>query len=135
MSRIIVVGAIAGFIIGIVFFIFGALFVRFEIIEPPVSLEIWRGLYVLVILASISLGVIWGVIFGVVYSLLYNSVPGKGVLKGLCFGILIWLIKDIAAGSYIALIGIGTNYALALILVGFFMWIVYGFILGYFYKK
>jgi hypothetical protein len=86
-------------------------------------------------LASISLGVIWGVIFGVVYSILYNSIPGKGVLKGLCYGILIWLIKDIAAGSYIALIGIGTNYALALILVGFFMWIVYGFILGHFYKK
>jgi len=135
MNRIIVVSAIAGSIVGIVFFIFGAIFVRIGIIEPPVSLEIWRELYGLVILASISLGVIWGVIFGAIYSILYNSIPGKGVLKGLCYGILIWLIKDIAAGSYIALIGIGTNYALALILVGFFMWIVYGFILGYFYKK
>jgi len=134
-SKSILTGAIAGFFAGIMFLIFGNILIRIGFITPPISADIWYGLYTLVFLAGISLGVIWGIIFGVVYSILYDSIPGKGVMKGLYFGILIWIIKDIAAGSYIGLMGSGPNLALSLILVGFFMWIVYGPVLAYLYKK
>lgn len=67
--------------------------------------------------------------------MLYDSIPSKGVLKGLYFGLLIWAIKDVCAGSYLGLIGGGTNYAMTLISIGFPMWIIYGLALGYLYKK
>jgi hypothetical protein len=57
------------------------------------------------------------------------------MLKGLSYGLLIWLIKDIAAGSYTALIGIGVTWGIGLILVGFFVWIAYGPVLAILYKK
>lgn len=135
MKQSLVIGAIAGYIVGLIFILFAAIFTRIRIIDPPVSLEIWHGSYGLIIVASMLLGVIWGMIFGAVYSLLYNCIPGKGVLKGLNYGIFIWLVIDIAASSFIALIGIGINYALSLIFFGFFMWVTYGLILGSLYKK
>lgn len=135
MKQSIVIGAIAGYIVGLIFLLFGAIFTRIGIIDPPVSLEIWYGSYGLIMVAGMLLGVIWGIIFGVIYSLLYNCIPGEGVLKGLNYGIFIWLVIDIAASSFIVLIGIGTNYAFSLIFFGFFMWVAYGLILGSLYKK
>jgi hypothetical protein len=135
MKSFILAGAIAGFAAGIIFFIFGSTFIRFGLIEPPITPEIWYELYGLVFLAGISLGIVWGIIFSAIYSMLYDSIPNKGALKGLYFGILIWIIKDVAAGSYLGAIAAGTYYAVTLISIGFFMWIVYGPILGYLYKK
>jgi len=62
-------------------------------------------------------------------------------VKGLYFGLLIWLIKDIAASSYVVLVlvdipsAITRALAIDLVLFGFFMWIAYGLVLGYLYKK
>ena len=135
MKSSVLAGAIAGFAAGIAFFILGSSFIRIGVIEPPITPGIWYELYGLVFLAGVSLGIIWGIIFSAIYSMLYDSIPSKGVLKGLYFGILIWIIKDVAAGSYLGLIGGGTYYAVTLILIGFFMWIIYGPVLGYLYKK
>jgi len=72
---------------------------------------------------------------GVAFSFLYSLIPGKGAVKGLYFGFSIWVIKDVAAGSYLALTMMEVSLAISLIFGGFFMWIVYGPVLATLYKK
>jgi len=130
-------GAIAGIVTGIVSFALGPMLAQIGIIEPlGGTWEIWdTSFYVTFALAFISLALIWGTIFGLIYSRYYDSTPGKGILKGLFFGLMIWLIKDVAAGSYVALMWVEISISAALIINGFFMWIAYGLVLGYLYKK
>jgi hypothetical protein len=136
MKSGILAGAIAGIVAGIVNFALGPMLAQIEIIEIlGGTWEIWDpSFYVTFALAFISLALIWGTIFGLIYSRYYDSTPGRGVLKGLFFGLMIWFIKDVAAGSYVALIFVAINISTTLILVGFFMWVVYGLVLGYLYK-
>jgi len=136
MKSVAALGAIAGAAIGIVQAGSAYVLADLGIIAFPGGRGIWGpSLVALLLLATISLGVIWCTIFSIIYARFYDKVPGKGVLKGLCFGMMIWLIKDIAAGSYVALIMVQTSVAASLIIIGFFMWIVYGLILGTFYKR
>ena len=136
MKNAILAGAIAGVVMGILMPIIGFISGEIGLIEPPGGKEIWgTPMYMLLGLAHISLGLIWGSIFGAVYAFLYSLIPGKGALKGLYFGLSIWVIKDVAAGSYLALTMMEVNSAIILIVVGFFMWIVYGLVLGYLYRK
>ena len=121
---------------GIVNFVLGYMLSIIGVTEPlGGSWEIAQSLLMLIVLALFSLSVIWGIFFGVIYGRFFDNIPGKGIMKGLVYGILVWIAKDVAAGSYVALIFMATSISINLILVGFFMWIVYGLVLGYLYKK
>ena len=137
MNNPLIAGAIAGLVAAIIqsasAFIF---YLMFKLLEPPGGFAIWDiSMSTLFFMAALPLGIIWGIVFSVIYSRISNCIPGKGVMKGVYFGLLIWVIKDIAAGSYTVLIRTDVNWGLGLIIGGFFMWIVYGLILGYLYKK
>jgi len=135
MKNSILAGAIAGAIIGIVNFTLGIILAYIGVTEPLGGVwEIWDpSLYILAALALLSLSVIWGTFFGAIYARFLDNIPGKGVMKGLIFGLLIWIVKDVAAGSYVALIFMEISISINLIIIGFSMWIVYGLILGYLY--
>jgi hypothetical protein len=139
MKNVILAGAIAGAVMDIplVAFAYVATNMGVSFIQPPGgSAEIWTpSLFMLLGLAHLALDIFWGMIGGAAYSFLYSLIPGKGVVKGLYFGVSIWVIKDIAAGSYLALTMNEVNSAILLITGGFFMWILYGPVLGYLYKK
>jgi MFS family permease len=137
MKNGILAGAIAGVIMGICTVIIGFIsvfYIGFK--EPTYDVEAWTPtLTIWLTLAQIALGIIWGSIFGAIYTFVYDLIPKKGIIKGLIYGLLLWLIKDIAAGSYTALMIMNTSVAADLIYYGFSMWIIYGIILGYLYKK
>jgi hypothetical protein len=136
MKNGILAGAIAGVVMGICTVIVGFTSVSYiGIMQPTYDVTWTPTLMMWLTLAQISLGIIWGGIFGAIYTFVYNIIPRKGVIKGLFFGLLIWLVKDIAAGSYTALMIMNVKIAIELIYYGFFMWIIYGLILGYLYKK
>ncbi|WP_455276204.1 hypothetical protein [[Eubacterium] cellulosolvens] len=137
MKSAILAGAIAGAVMDIGFITSAYVFANIGVLEPPGgSMEIWGpSMWLLATLAHLSLGIFWGMILGVVYAYLYSLIPGKGAVKGLCFGFSIWIFKDILAGSYLALTMNEVGSATILIIVGFFMWIVYGPVLGILYKK
>ncbi len=139
-------GAIAGFagsIAGLIFYYIGGMIglysvgpenirealIRF-IAERILGIPVDATLAVIFIIVTI----VFGLIFGAIYSKLYESIPGKDIKKGLYFGLMIWLIKDIASGVYIGLMG-GGSLAIEFIFVGFFMWIVYGPIISKLYTK
>jgi hypothetical protein len=142
MKNAILAGAIAGAVAVIAVitsipYVILPIFGNIEAYEPPGgSVEIWNlSMLMLLAVAHLSLSLIWGMIGGIAFSFLYNIIPGKDAVKGLYFGLSIWVIKDVAAGSYLALTMMEVNSAIHLIVGGFFMWIVYGPVLGYLYKK
>jgi hypothetical protein len=135
MKNAILAGAIAGAVADPVLVVSGYMFGNIGILEPPGGREIWTtSMVILLILAHLSLDIFWGMIGGAAFSYLYSLIPGKGAVKGLYFGLSIWVIKDVAAGSYLALTMNEVNSAIVLIIPGFFMWVVYGPVLGYLYK-
>ncbi|WP_455276239.1 hypothetical protein [[Eubacterium] cellulosolvens] len=128
-------GAISGAIAGIVGVVFSAIFGNLGIIEVIGGPEIWDfSLMVLFSIAFTTLALIWGLIFGGMYTIVQDSIPRKGVIKGLIFGIMIWVIKDISAGSFLYLVNLEYSSATRLILIGLPMWIAYGLVIGYLYK-
>lgn len=135
MKNAILAGAIAGAVATPVLIVMLIVFGNMGVFEPPGGMEIWTpSMFMLLVIAHLSLAIIWGAIFGLLFASLYGWIPGKGVVKGLYYGLLIWVIKDVCAGSYLALTIMEVNSAIMLI-VGFPLWIVYGPVLGYLYKK
>ncbi len=137
MKNAILAGAIAGAVADIPVIASVYVLANMGAIQPPVgTMEIWTpSMFMLLGVAHLALDIFWGMIAGAAYSYLYNMIPSKGVVKGLIFGFSIWVIKDVAAGSYLALTMMQVNSAIILIIGGFVMWIVYGLLLGYLYKK
>jgi hypothetical protein len=83
---------------------------------------------------------IWGIIFSVLFALLYARIPGRGIRKGIYWGLILFLIATIYS------ITVGLLYASALVgplieqipmllILSCLVYIGYGSILGYFYRK
>jgi hypothetical protein len=89
---------------------------------------------------SFILLVFWGALWGFIYSNIYNAIPGKGILKGLYFGLVIWFLVEVNVIISVVfveglLIGGLTKTVLASLSVGFIIRFVYGIALGALYKK
>jgi hypothetical protein len=89
----------------------------------------------------VLMNMIWGSFFGLIFPRVYNLVPGKKVGKGLCYGLILFLI---------------TSFNVGVLVLGFFAYhnawqfaliqflsnitsaanaIVFGLVLGYLYRK
>ena len=124
-----VAGAIAGLVGGISGVLFAAIGSQLGIFgTPPNITPMEFTIYWLIITT------IFGAIFGVIYAKVYDSIPGIGILKGLTAGLAIWLIKDIATGVYLGAERAAVS-VIAIFWVGFFIWVVYGLVIGKLYKK
>ncbi len=128
MKSGVVVGAIAGLVAGIVGDIFGFIGDMIGLFPGPSDPMV-------AVITFIILSIIFGAIFGMLYEKLYDSCPGEGIMKGINGGLIIWLVKDIAAGVFVGFVHGNIGIATSLIFVGFFMWIAYGAVLGMLYKK
>jgi hypothetical protein len=92
-----------------------------------------------VFLSHLSLNIIWGMFFGVIFVMIYDRIPGRGIKKGLIFGLLFyWVLSNVRIGSFLQSYGdlwYGFDWAVAFIWGGFFPSIAYGLVLGYLYRK
>jgi hypothetical protein len=132
MNKSLKAGIIAGLIAGVISGLFGAIMVA-------VGYSI--GLYgipltpmTITVPIFIVLTVIFGTVLGLIYGRFYSLILGKGLKKGLYFGLMIWFIKDIMAASYVTFIMEQIAVGINLIVVGLYVWIVYGLVIGYLYK-
>ena len=124
----VVAGIIAGVVAGVSGVLFGGLGAFLGLYgTPPISLVAWT-IYWMIITT------IFGAIFGFLYETLYDSIPGEGIKKGAAAGLMVWLIKDIATGVYLGAEQAAVS-VVAIIWVGFFIWIVYGLVIGILYTK
>jgi hypothetical protein len=87
------------------------------------------------------INMIWGTIFGVFFAKVYNLVPGKKVLKGLYYGLIvyliasfypvaIWTLKYISHGLWEPVLRSLLSQS-----TGFVQAIVFGIVLGLLYRK
>ena len=129
MKRGVVAGAIAGLAGGISGVVLGGgLGSTLGLIpSSPIPVMEWTIYWIIITL-------IFGTIFGFIYEKLYDSIPGKGIMKGLSAGFMIWLIKDVATAAYLGAERANVSI-IAILWVGFFIWIVYGLVIGKLYKK
>ena len=128
MKRGVVAGAVAGLAGGISAVVFGGIGYQLGLYGLRVITVMEWTVY------TIILTVIYGAIFGMIYAKVYDSIPGKGILKGVTASSIIWFIKDITTGIDLALEREPVS-VVAMIWVGFFTWIVYGLVIGILYKK
>ncbi|MCW4033402.1 MAG: hypothetical protein NWF08_08465 [Candidatus Bathyarchaeota archaeon] len=122
-------GAIAGIAGGITSLIVGFVGFSMGLWGAAPSMTNW-------IIVQIALNLIWGTIFGAIYAKVYNVVPGKGVMKGLIYSLIIWLVfVGLYPISFFVLSLQMIPLAVMWGIVGFFVRLVYGPVLGALYKK
>jgi len=124
-----IAGLIAGSVSGVVFSIIAEIGASNGLWE-----DFWRPLIINSIEPNIFVSMIFGTILGIIYARIYKVVPGKNILKGLCFGLIIYLIYIVRIDTF----WIGYNYWLNIIgdsISWPFTWIVYGIMLEVFYTN
>ena len=128
-------GLIAGIIGGMGFFLY-VIFFPMSLIPDITSFDFWLNYCIY----QVGLGGIFGGIFGIIYSKFYDRVPGNGALKGLVFGLIIFLLGNFALGTWQILIGLSAGNEKHL-MVGidlfeaFLIWFIYGLVLGPLYER
>ena len=87
------------------------------------------------------INMIWGTVFGAFFALVYNLVPGKKVIKGLCFGLLMFFITTFQIHTWL-IVWSANHDAWQLvsvwilnIFVYVFDFVVFGLVLGLLYRK
>jgi len=130
-----IAGVIAGIVAAIVALISTIIFVFIMKVLPYIGApEIWiPSMQTLFAIVSFLLNMIWGGILGILYVVLYNSIPGKGIKKGLIYGWIIFLISNVRAFSFLMPFAI-FDFGLTWTAIGFFVLTTYGLVLGYLYK-
>ncbi|MCP8317259.1 MAG: hypothetical protein H3Z52_01550 [archaeon] len=128
VKRGIVGGAIAGIVAGIVGWIVGALlfFVGLYGVTEPIKELPFPIEYSL--LGMIVVLTVLGIIFGAIYAMLYDSLRGQGIYKGVFFGFLLWVIKDVAGA--LTMFDLALYLAIDFLILGIVAFLVYGAILG-----
>lgn len=132
----IIPGTIAGLVGGIVAIVSMIVGVNLRVWDPThvipglLATSSFTTLHMFEIIVTIA----FGAIFGAIFSMYYDSTPSKGIMKGLLFSLILYLIKDIRMG----VIGAGYGYfnaAIAIFWIGFFTLTVYGLVIGVLYRK
>jgi len=123
-----IAGLVAGFIAGVVYTICANIAISIGLFSLG-----WHPIIPNAYVANISLGIIFGVICGVFYSKANRVIPGKGILKGAYYGIILLLLSWVQTGTFGLIYGIYLDVA-GHIFTGFFKWITYGLLLGFFYE-
>jgi len=138
----IIPGAIAGIVGGMaasIFAILGPAFGLWGFVEGQIrlSFELWIGQAG----SHILINMIWGAIFGAFFATAYNLVPGKKIIKGLYFGLIMYVITTFLIGTYAVSWSLYHNeWLMAIIYVGSLITgaaqaIVFGLVLGLLYRK
>jgi len=131
-------GVIAGFVSAVSTF-FTVLFIELTaigVIEPVHLMEIELDLsFILSQLGSQTMWHMWwGIFLALIFPKVYNLVPGKGITKGLVYGLvanyLLIEVRSVTEAIGYGLFGIVVSF----LIVGPIYATIYGLILGYLYK-
>ncbi|MBN2097190.1 MAG: hypothetical protein JW714_01795 [Candidatus Omnitrophica bacterium] len=96
---------LAGIIVGVLnavwgFLTCGKFFNWVYALEPTF---VWKTIEEIpFVLANIS-GMIFAILLALVYALVHKGLPGTGIIKGLCFGLFVWLVGTLPGVFSLAL--------------------------------
>jgi predicted tellurium resistance membrane protein TerC len=81
------------------------------------------------------LNIVLAIIFAFVFSLIEKGLPGKGIQRGLAFGIIVWIVGPIPAlVTMYLMINIATGALVYFALQSLFEWLIYGSVISFIYK-
>ena len=128
-------GAIAGIIggLGTFFTIFASVYTGLWPFFPRHLIDI--GFIISLVGTQIMIHLIPGIYLGAIYPKVYNLVPGKGVLKGLCYGLTAtFLFNEVRAAAWNLGYGVFSS-AITMLITGIVVGAVYGLVLGALYRR
>ncbi|MCW4032908.1 MAG: hypothetical protein NWF08_05905 [Candidatus Bathyarchaeota archaeon] len=133
VSRGIYLGAIAGLIGGVAAFLSRVGITITGLYPLPVELDP-SSLFNVLAGYHIILNTIWAIVLGAIYTKVYNLVPGTGLIKGVFYGLIFFLVASFRMIPYFTLWGdlvngLGWGY------VGFFNALYFGILIGILYRK
>ncbi|MGQ9469908.1 MAG: DUF6789 family protein [Nitrososphaerales archaeon] len=80
------------------------------------------------------MGIILGLLSGIVYGWAYDKIPGRtSIIKGIVFGLILWLIFSVIIG--LGNLQYGVTYYLYGLGEGLVSSLIFGLLLGFFYKR
>jgi len=81
------------------------------------------------------LNIVLAIIFAFVFALIEKGLPGKGIQKGLGFGVIVWIVGPIPTlVTMYLMMNIATGALIYFILQSLFEWLVYGTVISLIYK-
>ena len=90
--------------------------------------EWWTILFLLNIILAIA--------FVFIYALIEKGLPGKGIQKGLGFGIIVWIVGPIPAlGTMYLMMNIATGALIYFTIQSLIEWLVYGTVISLIYRE
>jgi len=124
-------GVFAAIVFSISVIIYFIIFASLGITEQPLDIEY----LIFQQSAHMVINMFWFGICGVFYATFYDRIPGKNLMKGLCFGLIFWILVSGRIGVYYFSYG---WFDLAMFLWGVFapgLFMIWGIMLDAFYKK
>ncbi|MCW4032116.1 MAG: hypothetical protein NWF08_01840 [Candidatus Bathyarchaeota archaeon] len=126
----IVAGLVAGIAAGIIaiiniLFLFNIGRSYYDLPSPPETSMIY------ITMVELTINIIWGIALGIFYSKVYDLIPGKGVYKGLFYGLVLWLILNVRNATFNV---IYEPHGIFKQILGISIQIVYGLLLGILYE-
>ena len=105
---------------------------------PPTSL--WKPPEAMMsastLVATNLIGIVISFLFVIVFYVLYKGIPGKGVKKGLCYGLILWLVGALSGmASMPFFMNIAVGVIIYWILAALVSNLIGGAIVGALYKK
>ncbi len=90
IGKVILAGVVVGILGGIWGWLTcGWLFNWVYTLEPT---GIWKAPGEMPFILMSVMGLVFGIILAFVYALIHKGLPGKGIVKGLTFGLFVWLV-------------------------------------------
>lgn len=81
------------------------------------------------------LNIVLAVIFAFVFALIGKGLPGKGIQKGLSFGLIIWIVGPIPAlVTMYLMMNIANGALIYFTFQSLFEWLIYGWVISLIYK-
>ncbi len=81
------------------------------------------------------LNIILAIVFAFIYALIEKGLPGKGIQKGLGFGIIVWIVGPIPAlVTMYLMMNIAAGALIYFAFQSLFEWLIYGAVISLIYK-
>jgi len=137
-KRIVIAGVVIWIVSSIFFFLTCGWLFKWVYKLPP---NIWRDwatmqATALNLIGPHAIGLIRALLFVLVFAILYKGIPGKGVFKGMIYGVLVWLVGALTGmASMPFYMTISTTVVIYWIIQQLVLGVINGAIVGAIYKE
>jgi hypothetical protein len=137
-KRIVIAGLVVWIVSSIFFFLTCRWLFKWVYKLPP---NIWRDFTAmqasaLNLIGPHVIGIIRALLFTLVFAILYKGIPGKGITKGIVYGVLVWLVGALTGmASMPFYMTIATGVVIYWIIQQLVLGVINGAIVGVLYKE